>query len=647
MPKKVIFKGVKIRNTKIIGSGGAVDTSSISGIVADGYIKSAQVNIINAATGEVVGTTYTDSSGAYSIDIPNLPPFIIIEALGGVDISTNKPYTGKLKSLKAKENISQPVPITPITTIVTEAVTSNNAQVTENNINAAMTAVADGLGISVSDVDTDFIAANNTQVAKKAAQVATVIKTITETVGDDQLAANEVALTAITEKITGQISFGLENVDNIKAVVTLAANKTGDSDIIQETAAQVDDIASSTSIVTQAINNISEVENPTISLEIIAKINAATDELLLQPTSDFSSLTVETLNTAIQQVEVYDVYQPIKTDPPSPIYAPWTTTKYPPLEGVEICAGDSYITVNILDDWSVYVGAFDPFSLADGVLKRLKDTECGTAQTGLALAPDTTYVVSMSGAGRYILESASGVVWSTGSTNNYIDLDNETVTVTMSAVTDSIRVDLMTNTQEVSGVSMKDTSDIEILQNTNFTERKEMFYAVEGWHGDQDDPVAVSPWSLGYILGFNEYMKFTLFADPVIIPDTLIPATNLTYNINNTVYDANSILQPPTDLTTTITYDTNTGGHSLPTSLQVQVNAWDPSYGGTYTLVDPTGNIDDTYYTMTNGGIMYMIDWPSTAWRITDTQANQQFFGGSDRNDPTGAYGGNKFSVSI
>lgn len=640
MPKKVIFKGVTIRNTKIIGAGGSVDTSIASGVVADGYIKSAQINIINALTGEIVGTTYTDSTGAYSIEIPNLPEFVIIEALGGVDISTNKPFTGKLKAVKSKAKISQPTPVTPLTTIVTEKATGDAGNLDDSVIEASTTAVAQGLGIDASDVTEDFLANNNTNVAKKAAQVSTVIKTITEKVGDDKLQSNNLAIAAITEKITGQISFGLSNVDDIKAVVTLAADKSGDQDIIDQTAQQVDTLAATTSLVTQNIDSIDPFEPPQVALETIAKLNAATEEILSQPVATLYDFSEQDLLEAIDQAEVFEIYQPIIQEPPSPPYTPWTKSNWPPLEGIEICAGDTYITVDILNDWSVYVGAFDPFSLSDGVLKRLKNVSSGAVQSIDGILPDTTYVVSISGAGRYSLKGAGDVQWSTGSTDDYIDLDNNSVSVTMTTPATGIQVDLMTDDQEINTVSMKTSNDVELLKNTDFQTTDTSFYEVDGWHLDQDDPYAVNPWSLGYVTGFNEVMKFTLFKDPVFVADVLLPAGDLTYNIVNTVYDTSSILQPVTGVSTSIEYENAPDpGPSLPAAVRVTNINFDPAFDGDYNLVDD-------YYLKTGDGFVHTIMFVNTNWMIMDTDSGYTFPGPSDPDNPSGNYG-NKYNVTI
>ena len=638
MPKKVLFKGVTIRNTKIIGGGDVVPMSNASGIVADGYIKSAQINIINALTGEVVGTTYTDSTGAYSIDIVNLPEFVIIESLGGVDISTNKPFTGRLKAVRSKAKISQPTAVTPLTTIVTEKATTG-AQISDESIETSTTAVAQGLGIEPGDVTVDFLAENNTQVAKKAAQVSTVIKTITTKVGDDELQANTLAIAALTEKITGQLSFGLESVDNIKAIVTLAADKSGDQEIIDQTLQQADTLASTATIVNQTINDIDVFESATVALETIAKLNAATEEILTQPLEVLYDYTPQDLQQAISDVEVFEIYQPVITDPPSPPYTPWTKPDWPPLEGMAICAGDTYITVNTLTNWSVYVGQFEPFFLSDGVLKRLKNISTGTAQSSDGILPDTTYVVSITGAGRYTLQGAEGVTWSTGDTQNYIDLDNNSVNVTMTTPATGVLLNLMTESQSISAVSMRSPGGVELLSNNSFNAYESDFYELEGWYLDQDDPYSVSPWSLGWVDGFNQSIKETLFRDPVFIAEQLLPVGDLTYNITNITYEMSSILQPVTGIDTSITYQAlPEPGPTLPTTLQVEVYSWDPAFGGAYNLVDDV-------YVRVDGDLIYSIMWSGNNWVLEENSSGYRFPGPDTMNDPTGDYD-NKFTVT-
>lgn len=636
MSRKVLFKGVNIRKTKIVATGDVLETTNASGIVADGYIKNAQINIKNAITGEILGTTYTNNSGAYSIDIANLPDYIVIEAVGGVDISTNKPYTGKLKAIKSKSKIAAPTPVTPLTTIVTEKAETSQSGISDSVINSATSTVADGLGLNVEEVEQDFIANNNTKVAKKSTQVSTIVKSITETLGSDKGTSNQVAITSVMEKLTGQISYNLDNVDNIKSVITLAAEKTQDDTIIQQVSEQVDSVAAATSIINNRIQNISELEPPNISLETLAKLNAATEVLLQQPVNSMAALTPEILEETIFDLPVYDVYQPPVIELPSPPYTPWTKPNWPPYEEMVMCTADTYINVNFITTWSVHTGAFDPFSLSSGVLRRLSNIRSGAAQSIVGVMSDTTYVASIDGAGRYFLTGAENITWSNGSTDDYVDLNNSSVSFTASTPPTGVRVELLSDTNQISSVSLKDTNNIEILQNHDFSQFETDFYDVNGWHLDQDDPYAVDPYSLGWLDGFNDYQKYTLFQDPVFIPDVLQPATSIDININNTTYDRATLLYPVTELQTSITHEPVV---SLPSQLQVTVTGWDPTYGGVYNLVDD-------YYVRQHAGFGFLIQVSDGYWKLSligDTFS--VFPGPAEADGPVGNYD-NKFEVT-
>lgn len=184
-----------------------------------------------------------------------------------------------------------------------------------------------------------------------------------------------------------------------------------------------------------------------------------------------------------------------------------------------ICAGDDHLTLNILNDWTSpgdTMAVFDPFSLVDGVLKRLNNLTTEAVQTGVGVSTNTTYRLTLSGAGRVSFEGGVDISWEDASTDNYKDLDTESVTVSWSTRAPSaVKVELLTNTQEVSSINLQPdigngTYGTNIILNPDFLQHDSYFYDLVGYWKDEKDELTVPQNAMGWLQGFNEYVLFTI-----------------------------------------------------------------------------------------------------------------------------------------
>ena len=180
------------------------------------------------------------------------------------------------------------------------------------------------------------------------------------------------------------------------------------------------------------------------------------------------------------------------------------------------CLGGDHVTLNVIQDWSVYTGNFDPFPLVDRVLKRLGSVTAGAVQTGVAVSVNTLYKLTLSGEGRLIFDGAQGVEWSNNTTNNYIDLTTESVYVSCNVTAPTtLKIELQTNSQTVSSVQLQehqfgDTYGGNIINNFRFLTIEEHYYDIVGYWKDETDPETVPSDALGWLQGFNDYMVYTI-----------------------------------------------------------------------------------------------------------------------------------------
>lgn len=193
-------------------------------------------------------------------------------------------------------------------------------------------------------------------------------------------------------------------------------------------------------------------------------------------------------------------------------HPPTGISHYPRVPDTDICTGSDHLTYTRVDDWSVVSGVFDPFSLHQAILKRLNSVDTETTQSGLSIEIDTTYQLSLTGAGLIIFENGNNYEWSTGGLSNSELINNQTVSVTFrNTAPDKINIRLVTDDQQVQAISLTDPQGVEIIRNNDFTRVETHFYDTNAWYVAALDERMVPKDALGYLEGFNDSFIYTIF----------------------------------------------------------------------------------------------------------------------------------------
>jgi hypothetical protein len=202
----------------------AVSLSISSGVVADGYIRGAQVWIDTNGDGVQDYNTgvVTDANGNFFLP-PNTPSGSIV-AIGGVNIDTGVPNTMPLRAPEGSTVIN------PLTTLVQAILQANP----DTHVDDASASVVASLGLTAGTNLTTFdpISQGDVTAQKAAATIATII-TVAATSAADGTAATTATNTIIANIATqiqtaeaAQTSLNLADsttLSNITAGVTLSA----------------------------------------------------------------------------------------------------------------------------------------------------------------------------------------------------------------------------------------------------------------------------------------------------------------------------------------------------------------------------------------------------------------------------------------
>ena len=159
-----------------------ISQQAISGSVLDGYIQGGTITVRDLSTNSVKGTTQSDQSGKFSIQMTIQPSTsYIIDCVGGTDMATGAPLLYPLSSIYTSGDSSyvmlnsSNVVINPLTTIVSDIVNSN-IPVYRNNISGVYTNVANAFGLQPSDIGSDYIYSHNIAAGIAAIKIATITK---------------------------------------------------------------------------------------------------------------------------------------------------------------------------------------------------------------------------------------------------------------------------------------------------------------------------------------------------------------------------------------------------------------------------------------------------------------------------------------
>jgi hypothetical protein len=152
-------------------------TGTVSGVAVKGYLEGSTVwiDLNNDGVKDANETTVTDANGSYELNATITTP-ISIQVSGGVDADSGEGFTGVLKA-PLEVGATEPVPITPVTTIIAAIVDSGET------LANAKAQTASSLGIAnVADLIKDPIVeakAGNTAMLKQSLKVARLIQYIT------------------------------------------------------------------------------------------------------------------------------------------------------------------------------------------------------------------------------------------------------------------------------------------------------------------------------------------------------------------------------------------------------------------------------------------------------------------------------------
>ncbi len=163
-------------------------TITITGVVQVNRVAGAIIVINNFTSSVKVGEATADANGVFSATIsPGSCPCVILASGGtyvdevtGTEISLDTP----LKSVVSSLLYSEKVPVTPLTTLVTERLIANSSKIEADNINdvtiAARLEIAEALGTTISVIwslptDPDDPAFDATSDAGKAAYLIAVL----------------------------------------------------------------------------------------------------------------------------------------------------------------------------------------------------------------------------------------------------------------------------------------------------------------------------------------------------------------------------------------------------------------------------------------------------------------------------------------
>lgn len=192
-------------------------------------------------------------------------------------------------------------------------------------------------------------------------------------------------------------------------------------------------------------------------------------------------------------------------------HPPLPDPHYPREFQADHCLGHDHLTFVIVDQWKNTIGVHDPFSLYQAVLKRLNSTDSEVTQSGLSLNV-ATYSISLTGEGLITFHGDGAYEWATGSTAAAEMLNNQTTTVTFKgAAPTGISIRLLNDSDQVSAISLTDSTGAEHIKNHDFTQKIDHFYDIESWLVAATDVKMVPKDVLGYLEGYNSHMLYTVF----------------------------------------------------------------------------------------------------------------------------------------
>ena len=208
----------------------------LGGTVQDGYIQYANGQLIDLSDDSVIEEFQTDYYGDYTLSTPvqNLPDFYKVVFTGGNDLATGEAMTGTLSNMSTKtialSSNDVKLNISPITTLVSSKVEQllldTSITLDENLINNQQVEVSTALGISIEDMNADYIKEENIAIAKITQQIEVITNTISTAGGSGLNKQTIMSSLASTIQGTNFDLSGETNIDSIVNHVKLDTNIT-------------------------------------------------------------------------------------------------------------------------------------------------------------------------------------------------------------------------------------------------------------------------------------------------------------------------------------------------------------------------------------------------------------------------------------
>lgn len=340
---------------------------NLGGSVIDGYVKNAPGQLIDLSNNSIIKEFSSDNLGRWSVDLEQseLPELYKIKFLpGGIDILTNKQVNTTFSNIAKKEDgltSSATLNITPVTTLKSAIVETKIQQKKDSGetydvdsiISTTKTFVANKFDISESDLESDYIKEQKTDVLKANTKLSVITETLKSTVSavDSNVTEDAIFASIATEF---QNTMASEETSNANISVTDLLSNNIQTIVRNSVDQSIEDQITSDSSIVQNIEFISEVVLEVIdtpsdsestdsfadSLQAVRKEVLSTIEFVEEvvSTSDISDTTVDTnIDTAlesigdaielVEDVVIDDIIQPTPT--PTPIQETPTPTPLP------------------------------------------------------------------------------------------------------------------------------------------------------------------------------------------------------------------------------------------------------------------------------------------------------------------------------
>jgi hypothetical protein len=291
----------------------------LSGVAIDGYLDTAKVSVGNKKV-------ETNSSGGWTIEFTeNEDIEVEVSISGGIDTATGEKFEGVLKAPVSKDDLAdenetkEPMPVTPLTTVVSAMVKSGKSKEDAQN------QLAKSLGVDPATLSKDPIKTlesgteEERKEAAKAIKKALVVQKFAESMtksisgdgsSEESLSTFDSIVSAVANKLSSsdEVDFDevMEDTDSIaeESVKLLSENSEVEIDV-EEATQKLKAVGEITKTITMMINSIDEdklasgEETKTV-LESTSKATEIATQKLEERVQEIATAKVEELDDLIE-----------------------------------------------------------------------------------------------------------------------------------------------------------------------------------------------------------------------------------------------------------------------------------------------------------------------------------------------------------